>query len=181
MKTFILYNTTTGVPIQNFGVPSADFLPTPDPGTDFIEAPGDGYITQLNNGVVEVILKPVSADKTLGAAKARKRDEIVAERARRERLPFTYNSERYKADSETQQRIQFWFSLATAAVVANEAFQAPMELADGSAKLLTRAECIGLGKALFLHIRDTYATARDLLIQVRDATTVAQVAAITWP
>jgi hypothetical protein len=86
----------------------------------------------------------------------------------------------FDIDAQSQVRLQNAYSLAVDAKAAGQPFSIEWTLANDSVVTLNANQMIALGKAVFSHINDLHATARDARQQILAATTVAEVEAIAW-
>lgn len=116
----------------------------------------------------------------LAAAQAAKWEEMKAARAAAEYGGFTYNTYTLDSDAGSTQRILGTVTMARIAQAAGQPFQTDWTLADNSVASFTGDEFIALGVALGQHVQAIYAQARARRVAINAATTVEEVAAISW-
>jgi len=87
----------------------------------------------------------------------------------------------FDASQTSQARIQGAIQLATIAASQNQPFEVTWTLADNTAILLTTSELISVGLSAGTHVITAHTIGRNLRAAVENATTIAEVDAITWP
>jgi hypothetical protein len=160
----------------------ADDAPEPEPGCTVVESetrvPGDFWGPKLRFHWARGDWDDV---RSLAEAKLSKWADIKAERAAREYGTYTTpQGAVFDIDAQSQVRLQNAYSLAVDAKAAGQPFSIEWTLANDSVVTLNANQMIALGKAVFSHINDLHATARDARQQILAATTVAEVEAIAW-
>ena len=127
--------------------------------------------------VIEDIPAPDSAPgMTVEQVRASKMAEIDAARDTDINAGFVFNGTRFDCDDLSVQRI----TGATVLGIINPAFTTPWITFDNSVVTLTAADLAGLGAAAAEHVATQLFKARALKDQALAATTVEQLAAITW-
>jgi hypothetical protein len=141
------------------------------------------------NGVVSLIPEPDNArcifdygagqwtdPRTLADFKAAKWSEVKQAQRLAEYAGFTWDCSPFDSNATSQQRISSYVQLAA----LDPAFSIIWTLADNTARVLSGADMLAVGRALGTHIATKHAKAQALRGQIEVASTVGEVDSITW-
>lgn len=128
------------------------------------------------NHVFDYALKQWVDPRTLDQIKAAQWELIKAARDAAEFSSFVWDGSEFDADALSQQRIIGAAQLAE----INPAFEIDWTLADNSVRTLNAAQMKSVGTALGAHVNAQHVKARGLRTQIENATTRAEVEAVTW-
>ena len=126
--------------------------------------------------IFDYALKQWVDPRTLDQIKAAKWELIKAARDAAEFGSFVWDGSEFDADALSQQRIIGAAQLAE----INPAFEIDWTLADNSVRTLNAAQMKSVGTALGAHVNAQHVKARGLRTQIENATTRAEVEAVTW-
>jgi len=112
----------------------------------------------------------------LSLAKAQAWARIKSDRNLAEFGTFTWDSNTFQCDAQSQQRILNTVQRAR----ANLSFSSDWTLADNSSKTFSGADYINIGVAMSQHIDDCHKKARGYRADIDAATTEEQVDAVQW-
>jgi hypothetical protein len=116
--------------------------------------------------------------RDLSQVKSEKWEQIKAKRDEVEHGGFTWDGSRFDSDLASQNKIIGAVQLAN---VIGDSFTIDWTLSDNSVRTLNRQQMVGVGEALGVHVVTQHTIGRSLRQQIENATTAADVAAVTWP
>jgi hypothetical protein len=183
MRAFVLLNQE-GVEIRAVESATPDNLGPPiEEGQAWIEVPVP--ITQHTvkrvDGELIFMQRQRSPAKQLDIARGTKRMELNNARSSAEYAHFVFDGSSFDADADSQRRIAGAVQLAGISATVGQPYSVNWTLADNTVRTLSGAEMIGVGIALGQHVQAAHETAQTLKAQLDAATTLEEVAAITWP
>ena len=117
------------------------------------------------------------ADLPLETAKSNKVAYLNRVKAEKQLEGFEYDGMIFDCDEVAVARIHATWSFAS----ADSSYTQPFVLKDNTTVTLTNAQCLGLGYACGQFVSGLTFTARSLKDAVLDASTVAEVRAVSWP
>lgn len=124
----------------------------------------------------DYVIKQWVDPRTLDQIKADQWSVIKEARAAAEFSSFIWDGSEFDADALSQQRIIGAAQLAE----INPSFEIDWTLADNSVRTLNSAQMKSVGTALGAHVNAQHVKARSLRVQIENATTRAEVEAVTW-
>lgn len=122
----------------------------------------------------------IAPQETLSQAKARKKKEINATKDMKEVSGFTYAGHDFQSDMKSAMRIAFSAATAKTALANNQTFNLEWTSKNNVDVPMTAAQLVELELALTQHSRTLHNISRAKKQQVDNATTLAEVDAITW-
>jgi hypothetical protein len=123
----------------------------------------------------------VDGGGTLAAARLRAWARIKDARDAAIASGFTWNGLVFDSDDVSQQRIQGGVQLASMAAANGQEFSIDWTVADNTTRTLSGVDMIAVGVALGAWVTSNFAAGVALRAQINAATSIDQLAEITWP
>lgn len=116
--------------------------------------------------------------RPLALRKMSKWNDIKSAQAAADAAGFSHGGNVYQSDTTSAARIQ---SEVLEAMQGGGGWSTTWTLADNTEVVLTRAQALGVGRALRDHLRTNHAQARVLRATIDAADTIEELEAIAWP